>query len=122
MATAPSERSFSRRGMPKNGDYWLDGVRRGRLAASLHSAVAYLNQDVAADGPNFGAAGSPSSRATIRDVTQMIRNPDTPTQTVFEVWRSNATNVDSLGPVFGDPGGGSDFAGFANHLGIPIFS
>jgi N-acetylated-alpha-linked acidic dipeptidase len=87
-----------------------------------HSAVAYLNQDVAADGPNFGAAGSPSLRATIRDVTQMIRNPDTPTQTVFEVWRSNATNVDSLGPVFGDPGGGSDFAGFANHLGIPIFS
>ena len=82
-------------------------------------AVAYLNQDVAADGPNFGAAGSPSLRATIRDVTRIIKNPDTPTVTVFDVWRSNATTVDSLGPVFGDPGGGSDFAGFANHSRHP---
>jgi N-acetylated-alpha-linked acidic dipeptidase len=54
----------------------------------------------------------------------MIPSPDaTPSvTTVFDGWRASATNSDSLGPTFGDPGGGSDFAGFANHLGIPIIS
>ena len=85
-----------------------------------HSAVAYLNLDVSADGPNFGAAGSPSLRATLRDIARVAPNPDSAGKSVFDVWRANATNVDSLGPKFGDPGGGSDFAGFANHLGIPI--
>jgi N-acetylated-alpha-linked acidic dipeptidase len=91
------------------------------------NAVAYINQDVAADGPSFGSAGSPSLRATVRDVTRMIRSPDAGNltaagSTVFDAWRTSATNSDSLGPTFGDPGGGSDFAGFANHLGIPIMS
>jgi len=84
------------------------------------SAVAYLNLDVSADGPNFGAAGSPSLRATLREVARTVPNPDSASKSVFDVWRASATNPDSLGPKFGDPGGGSDFAGFANHLGIPI--
>jgi N-acetylated-alpha-linked acidic dipeptidase len=36
---------------------------------------------------------------------------------VYDSWRRGA---DSSGPKFGDPGGGSDFAGFYNHLGVPI--
>jgi N-acetylated-alpha-linked acidic dipeptidase len=91
-------------------------------------AVAYLNLDVSADGPNFGAAGSPSLRAVLRDITRVVSQPDsaannpsaTTHPTVFDGWRASATASDSLGPKFGDPGGGSDFAGFANHLGIPI--
>jgi N-acetylated-alpha-linked acidic dipeptidase len=39
---------------------------------------------------------------------------------VYELWRRNANVADSLEPPMGDPGGGSDFAGFYNHLGIPI--
>ena len=37
------------------------------------------------------------------------------------MWRrASNVKVDSLEPAMGDPGGGSDFAGFYNHLGIPI--
>src|SRR5258706_16292746 len=34
------------------------------------SAVAYLNQDDVAQGPNFSGGGSPSLRALLRDVTK----------------------------------------------------
>jgi N-acetylated-alpha-linked acidic dipeptidase len=84
----------------------------------LQGAVAYLNQDVSAQGPNFGGGGSPSLRATLRDITRSVRDPSGK-GSVYDVWR-RATNVaDSLEPPMGDPGGGSDFAGFYNHLGIP---
>ena len=36
---------------------------------------------------------------------------------IFGVWTSAAVGSE---PAMGDPGGGSDFAGFYNHLGIPI--
>jgi N-acetylated-alpha-linked acidic dipeptidase len=40
---------------------------------------------------------------------------------VYDAWRiTTGTRVDTLEPAMGDPGGGSDFAGFYNHFGIPI--
>ena len=40
---------------------------------------------------------------------------------VYDGWRAaSGITVDSIEPAMGDPGGGSDFAGFYNHLGIPI--
>ncbi len=101
-------------------------------------AVAYVNQDVAADGPSFGAEGSPSLRAVLRDIARLVPDPDSGTEgaagargahrSVYDEWRARAAGAaggagsaaDSTLPKFGDPGGGSDFAGFANHLGIPI--
>ncbi|HEX5581768.1 MAG TPA: M20/M25/M40 family metallo-hydrolase, partial [Gemmatimonadaceae bacterium] len=81
--------------------------------------VAYLNQDVTAQGPRFGGGGSPSLRAVLRDVVRSVPDPSGE-GSVYEVWRSAAgIRADSLEPVMGDPGGGSDFAGFYNHLGIP---
>ena len=81
--------------------------------------VAYLNQDVSANGPNFGGGGSPSLRATLRDVARGVPNPGGG-GSVYEVWRRQANlAADSLEPAMGDPGGGSDFAGFYNHLGVP---
>ncbi|HKS07566.1 MAG TPA: M20/M25/M40 family metallo-hydrolase [Gemmatimonadaceae bacterium] len=81
-------------------------------------AVAYLNQDVAAQGSRFGAGGSPSLRALMRDIVSTIQYP-ADTANVYRVWRRQAAIADSLEPPMGDPGGGSDFAGFYNHLGIP---
>jgi N-acetylated-alpha-linked acidic dipeptidase len=88
-------------------------------AARLTSGgVAYLNQDVAAQGPNFGSGGSPSLRATLRDVVKAIDDPSG-RGSIYSVWRAARVASDTTEPAMSDPGGGSDFAGFYNHLGIP---
>lgn len=82
-------------------------------------AVAYLNQDVSAQGSQFGGGGSPSMRAMLRDVVKSVPDPKG-RGSVYEAWRLvTGTRVDTLEPNMGDPGGGSDFAGFYNHFGIP---
>jgi N-acetylated-alpha-linked acidic dipeptidase len=93
----------------------------------LRGAVAYFNQDVSADGPVFGATGSPSLRGITREVTQMVPDPDAGAGvSIYDAWRGGdpmtSPRADTGGPEFGDPGGGSDFAGFANHLGVPILA
>ena len=94
-------------------------VEEDSLRLSRH-AVAYLNQDDIAQGPNFGGGGSPSLRALLRDVAKHVPDPGHQ-GSVYDVWRKRANlAADSLEPQMGDPGGGSDFAGFYNHLGIPI--
>jgi len=81
--------------------------------------VAYFNQDTPASGPNIYGGGSPSLRATLRDV--MAHTPDpSGAGTVYDVWRKQAKTPDGSTPSMGVPGGGSDFAGFTNHLGIPM--
>ena len=83
-------------------------------------AVAYLNQDDVVQGPNFGSGGSPSLRSLIRDVAKGVPNPGGG-GSIYDAWRRRAKlAADSLEPEMGDPGGGSDFAGFYNHHGIPI--
>jgi N-acetylated-alpha-linked acidic dipeptidase len=85
----------------------------------MRGAVAYLNQDVAAEGTRFGAGGSPSLRALLRDVARHVPDPRGG-GSVFIEWRRAAGVADTNSPPMSDPGGGSDFAGFYNHLGIPI--
>ena len=82
----------------------------------MGGAVAYLNQDVAAQGSSFGASGSPSLRGMLRDVLGAVPDPSGG-PTVMDRWRGASNGAV---PAMGDPGGGSDFAGFYNHLGIPI--
>jgi N-acetylated-alpha-linked acidic dipeptidase len=57
----------------------------------------------------------------LRDVARHV--PDPRGGTVYERWRSAGRAARAAGdtaePAMGDPGGGSDFAGFYNHLGIP---
>jgi len=83
------------------------------------NAVAYFNQDVAAQGPRFSGGGSPSLRPTLRDVAREIADPNGK-GSVYDEWRRASAIADTTEPAMGDPGGGSDFAGFYNHLGIPI--
>jgi len=98
-------------GSTEHVEEFADALRRG--------GVAYLNQDVAASGPRFGGGGSPSLRAVLRDVARGVPDPSG-RGSVYQVWRELAgIRSDTLEPMMGDPGGGSDFAGFYNHLGIP---
>jgi N-acetylated-alpha-linked acidic dipeptidase len=85
----------------------------------LRGGVAYLNQDVAAQGVQFGGGGSPSLRPLLRDVARQVPDPKG-RGSVYAEWRRATAVADSAEPSMGDPGGGSDFAGFYNHLGIPI--
>jgi N-acetylated-alpha-linked acidic dipeptidase len=90
-----------------------------------HGAVMYINLDVSAGGSSFGATGSPSLRETLRSVLREVPSPSPDSGTVYDGWRRTAAArspaaSDTAQPTFGDPGGGSDFAGFYNHLGIPI--
>jgi N-acetylated-alpha-linked acidic dipeptidase len=80
--------------------------------------VAYLNQDVSASGPFFGGGGSPTLRGVLRDVARQVPDPSGD-GSVYEVWRRRSGVAAGEEPAMGDPGGGSDFAGFYNHLGIP---
>lgn len=82
-------------------------------------AVAYFNQDVAAQGSRFGGGGSPALRPMLRDIARGVPDPNGK-GSVYAEWRRAAAVPDSAEPAMGDPGGGSDFAGFYNHLGIPI--
>ena len=84
----------------------------------MRGAVAYLNQDVSASGPSFGGGGSPSLRGLLRDVAKQVPDPSG-AGSVYDVWRAQARPAAGDEPAMGDPGGGSDFAGFYNHLGIP---
>ncbi|MBI3792286.1 MAG: M28 family peptidase [Gemmatimonadetes bacterium] len=85
----------------------------------MRGAVAYLNLDNAASGPNFSGGGSPSLRQVLRDIARQVPRPDG-TGNVYDVWRQRANLANAADePAMGDPGGGSDFAGFYNHLGIP---
>ena len=85
----------------------------------MRGGVAYLNQDVAAQGARFGGGGSPSLRATLRDIARAVPDPNGK-GSVYAEWRRASAVADTAEPAMGDPGGGSDFAGFYNHLGMPI--
>ncbi len=84
----------------------------------MRGGVAYLNQDVSASGPAFGGGGTPTLRGVLRDVTRAVPDPSGG-GSVYDVWRRRSGVREGEEPAMGDPGGGSDFAGFYNHLGIP---
>ncbi len=81
-------------------------------------AVAYLNQDDAADGRQFGAGGTASLHGLIRDVSTTVTQPGD-TVSVYAAWRRARPPADTGDVRLGDLGGGSDFGGFYNFLGIP---
>lgn len=91
------------------------------LADTLRrQAVAYLNQDVAVAGRNFGASGSASLHGLLYEMAGTVRQPDD-SASVYTAWRSRVVVDPDEEPRIGNLGGGSDFAGFYNHLGIPSF-
>ena len=82
--------------------------------------VAYINEDDVASGTRFAAAASPSLKPLIRDLTHYVPEPGGH-GTVYDAWLreglsdTSALRLDNLG-------GGSDFAAFTHHLGIPSAS
>lgn len=106
---------------------WVEANRDDLTA----HAVAYLNLDMAAMGPNFGSSAAPSLKRVIIDSTRDVPQArQEGTLTVFDAWlgrssggggTSDATDIadDDREPSVGNLGGGSDHIGFYCHLGIP---
>lgn len=89
-----------------------------QMADSLQQhAVAYINEDAMATGTNFGGAGSPSLKPLIRASTRVVPALTGP-GTLYDSWLA-AHHGDTTALEIGNMGGGSDFAGFYHHLGIP---
>lgn len=82
------------------------------------NAVAYLNQDMITGGRGFGGSAAPTLRGVVRRAAARVPFPGD-TLTVYTLWRRQANTPDGEEPRMGNLGGGSDFAGFYNHLGIP---
>jgi N-acetylated-alpha-linked acidic dipeptidase len=92
---------------------WVEELEDSLLA----HVVAYINEDGTFSGPNFNGAGSPSLKPLFRAAARVVPDPVGP-GTVYDVWLKSK-NGDSTALTFGNLGGGSDFAGFYHHLGIP---
>ncbi|XP_030541674.2 probable glutamate carboxypeptidase LAMP1 isoform X2 [Rhodamnia argentea] len=91
---------------------WVEENRE--LLASR--AVAYLNVDSAVSGAGFHAASTPQLDQLLRQAAQQVQDPDNSSQTLYESWASQSESspmVDRLG------GGGSDYAAFVQHVGVP---
>ena len=93
-------------------------------AAELQQkAVAYLNVDVAVNGPNYGASAVPSLWKLIRAATREVKDPNSG-KSVYQQWQDRAREqrgeLDAesearIGPL----GSGSDYTPFLQHLGVP---
>jgi N-acetylated-alpha-linked acidic dipeptidase len=92
---------------------WVES-REAELAAR---AVAYLNLDVSVSGKDFGAAGTATLHPLLRELSKQVTQPYD-SVSVYDAWRRRGRQADSEDVNLGDLGGGSDFAGFYNHLGI----
>ncbi|XP_060968391.1 probable glutamate carboxypeptidase LAMP1 isoform X1 [Cannabis sativa] len=90
---------------------WVEENRE--LLASR--AVAYLNVDCAVSEPMFYASATPQLDDLLIQATQQVQDPDNSSRTVYDLWlaSSNPVKIGRLG------GGGSDFAAFVQHIGIP---
>lgn len=107
-----------------DGEEWglVGSIEQVELMADTlrQKAVAYLNLDVSANGRAFHAGGTATLWSLIRDLAVATRQPGE-SISVYQAWRRETRVTDSVSVPIGDLGGGSDFAGFYNGLGIPSF-
>ncbi|HUF12362.1 MAG TPA: M20/M25/M40 family metallo-hydrolase [Longimicrobiales bacterium] len=101
---------------------WVEELAE-RLDARV---VAYLNQDAIAGGPSFGAAATPSLERLIHQAAEAVpapyaAAPGGEAESLYARWRGETGAAAALNdaPAINNLGGGSDYAAFYNHLGIP---
>lgn len=81
--------------------------------------VAYINLDMAAMGPDFGASSSPSLSRMVIDSSQDVPHCTDAAAPIFAGWSSRSS---TLWPQVGTMGGGSDHVGFLCVAGVPCLS
>ncbi len=94
---------------------WVEEVEDSLQA----HAIAYLNEDDVTNGTLFEGMASPSLKPLLREVTRAVPDPGG-RGSVYDTWLARVHDAGRL--VVANPGGGSDFVPFTDHLGIPSFS
>jgi len=90
------------------------------------NAVAYLNVDSAASGPNLAVAAVPALNAVIEEAAMIVRDPQTGLTLAARARDKTTRERGALPTGAGDGvinnrlGSGSDYTVFLNFLGIPI--
>ncbi len=77
--------------------------------------IVYINEDEIATGTTFAAGAAAALQDAIVPATQMVPDPQTATQTLYERWRAQRG-----GTLVRNPAGGSDFESFLYGPGIPV--
>lgn len=90
---------------------WVE-ENREMLASRV---VAYLNVDCAVAGAGFHVSATPQLDGLLIEATKQVQDPENSSQTIYESWlgTNNHPKIGRLG------GGGSDYAAFVQHIGIP---
>ncbi|MFG0327403.1 MAG: M28 family peptidase [Phycisphaerales bacterium JB037] len=87
------------------------------------NAIAYINMDMSAMGPNFGSSAAPSLKRIIVESSKAVPQAREPGMSVYEHWHGRGKDADFPDePRIGDLGGGSDHIAFWCHLAIPSLS
>jgi len=95
---------------------WVEG----RFNQLLRQGVAYINLDMAAMGPNFGAASAPALKSLVAEVARDVPQARDPERSVFDAWIERGTDpLVPDQPRMGDLGGGSDHEAFYCYAGVP---
>jgi N-acetylated-alpha-linked acidic dipeptidase len=86
-------------------------------------AIAYLNVDSSASGPNFQPSAVASLAPLLVDMSRSVRAPSG--KSLYEEWRASASeskksNISDAQLVDVRIGSGSDHTVFLNHLGVPV--
>jgi N-acetylated-alpha-linked acidic dipeptidase len=88
---------------------------------SAAGCIAYINLDMSAMGPNFGASSWPGFKDLIADASRVVPQARDPQTMVHDAWLARS-GQDATEPRVGTLGGGSDHVGFLCHAGIPSIS
>jgi N-acetylated-alpha-linked acidic dipeptidase len=87
-------------------------MHQGELS---RGCIAYINEDEITTGQIFGASAVAALSEAILPATELVPDPASPSQTLFNRWTKQVPGLQVRGP-----GGGSDFEPFLYELGIPI--
>ncbi|XP_043706073.1 probable glutamate carboxypeptidase LAMP1 isoform X1 [Telopea speciosissima] len=91
---------------------WVE-ENREMLASRV---VAYLNVDCAVSGAGFHASATPQLDELLKQAAQQVQDPDNSSQTMYDSWIGSDDSSKKIGRL---GGGGSDYAPFIQHVGVP---
>ncbi len=97
------------------GEQFADVLSKG--------AIAYLNVDMATNGPDFNASAVASLNPLVLSVANDVIDPNS-RRSILQTWRTRVTEDTKLNAetnlIDNELGSGSDYTVFLNFLGIPI--